>query len=700
MKKRNSKRLKQSLSLLSITILVLSSGSTSAVAQAVSSLADVTIDSNSSEGSVTDSSTTDSTETSTDSSTVNTSDSSSSAASETSEESSTESSAISSDTSTSQTTSTTASDTAPSYSQSSSTASTPTESSTVPSESAGQIKESTNSSEKATVNSAAKPSNSAAQSKPQGQAAETGPQLSSGSSSKLSEKLAVDSLTDSDLNGFELPLLNTLKDERSAAIIAESLKKLNLPYEENAKGPQSFGNLQLPLAIYKNVFGATLPESYAELIKAGKTVEVKEAQPGDLLFWSEGASNRVAIYLGQGKYMMASEPTEDKQIESKDKKAEKDIPGVRIYTLNDTESKAADEEDKAEVTSYGESQLAAPDHAVHYFDQMKLSDHGKELLEHYGASVDFKTNTMTEAFINKIGEDARELGAKYDVFASVMIAQAILESGSGTSGLSITPYFNLFGVKGSFNGSSIAMSTSEDSGSGELYTIRAAFRSYPSYKESLEDYVQLLRGGISGNSNFYKSVWRSEAKNYLQATKYLTGHYATDTSYDNKLNSIIAAYHLTRFDEPKASAGMVIQSRSEIPAEYRENMSFPEFNGKNYNTSGSYPVGQCTWYAYNRVRQLGGSVDDFMGNGGEWGATAKKLGYKTSSTPKAGYLVSFLPGVAGSSSIYGHVAFVEAVGPNGILVSEGNVINESTISYRVIPNEIARSNNVTYVLPK
>ena len=33
----------------------------------------------------------------------------------------------------------------------------------------------------------------------------------------------------------------------------------------------------------------------------------------------------------------------------------------------------------------------------------------------------------------KIGETARELGEKYDVFASVMIAQAILESGSGES---------------------------------------------------------------------------------------------------------------------------------------------------------------------------------------------------------------------------------------------------------------------------
>ena len=42
----------------------------------------------------------------------------------------------------------------------------------------------------------------------------------------------------------------------------------------------------------------------------------------------------------------------------------------------------------------------------------------------------------TEAFISQIGESARQLGQENDLYASVMIAQAILESGSGQSGLS------------------------------------------------------------------------------------------------------------------------------------------------------------------------------------------------------------------------------------------------------------------------
>ncbi len=43
-----------------------------------------------------------------------------------------------------------------------------------------------------------------------------------------------------------------------------------------------------------------------------------------------------------------------------------------------------------------------------------------------------------------------------DLYASVMIAQAILESGGGQSRLSQAPYFNLFGIKGTYQGQGVA----------------------------------------------------------------------------------------------------------------------------------------------------------------------------------------------------------------------------------------------------
>ena len=66
------------------------------------------------------------------------------------------------------------------------------------------------------------------------------------------------------------------------------------------------------------------------------------------------------------------------------------------------------------------------------------------------------------------------------------------------------------------------MMTAEDNGTGEFYTIQAAFRAYTGYKESLKDYVHLLRTGISGNADFTKRFGVLK-QNYLQATEYLKG---------------------------------------------------------------------------------------------------------------------------------------------------------------------------------
>ncbi len=42
-----------------------------------------------------------------------------------------------------------------------------------------------------------------------------------------------------------------------------------------------------------------------------------------------------------------------------------------------------------------------------------------------------------------------------------MIAQAVVESGWGSSALSQAPYYNLFGIKGSYQGQTVYMDTLE-----------------------------------------------------------------------------------------------------------------------------------------------------------------------------------------------------------------------------------------------
>ena len=148
----------------------------------------------------------------------------------------------------------------------------------------------------------------------------------------------------------------------------------------------------------------------------------------------------------------------------------------------------------------------------------------------------------SEAFISSIADTAQSLGQTYGIYASVMIAQAMLESNNGKSDLSQAPYYNLFGIKGEYYGESVVFETQEDDGEGNLTTIYDNFRAYPSYYHSMEDYAQLL------SSELYYDAWKENTMTYEDATEVLAGLYASDTQYARKLNQLIEDYHLTQYD--------------------------------------------------------------------------------------------------------------------------------------------------------
>ena len=300
-------------------------------------------------------------------------------------------------------------------------------------------------------------------------------------------------------------------------------------------------------------------------------------------------------------------------------------------------------------------------------------------------AIHFDKNQTTEEFIARIGESARTVGLENELYGSVMIAQAILESGSGGSELSKEPYNNLFGIKGAYEGQSVSFGTQEDDGAGNYYSIQAAFRKYPSVKESFEDYSTLLKEGIDSAPMIYQGTWKTVATTYQDATEALTGSYATDTLYNQKLNALIETYNLTQYDHEKED--VVVGG------------DFEPYNNVNYDTNYSYAFGNCTIYAYNRITQLGGHVDLDMGNGADWGKTGVARGYHVSHTPKAGTAVSFSAGVLGADSTYGHVGFVERVNEDGsILISEMNAQGLNVISTRTIQADYVGM--LTYITPK
>ena len=157
-------------------------------------------------------------------------------------------------------------------------------------------------------------------------------------------------------------------------------------------------------------------------------------------------------------------------------------------------------------------------------------------------------STNQQAFIQQVGPMAQEVAGANDLYASVMIAQAILESGWGQSTLT-TLANNMFGIKGSYNGQFVEMQTMEDDGNGNLYPIIAKFRKYPSLKESFQDNAHVLKTtSFSPGVFFYHGAWKSNTSSYRDATQWLQGRYATDTSYASKLNNLIETYNLTQYD--------------------------------------------------------------------------------------------------------------------------------------------------------
>ncbi len=317
------------------------------------------------------------------------------------------------------------------------------------------------------------------------------------------------------------------------AIVREAFEHLGKPYVWGAKGPNTFDCSGLTYYVYMKATGHYIGGWTGEQQYAGTQIPVSQAQPGDLVFWgpSSGVTHHVGIYIGNGQFIHAPQPGDK----------------VRVTSISDFTPDFAVRVNLAGLPAASGSLKA-----------------GSSILDGLDGSFHFSQNQTTDQFLKKIADDAQEIGQKEGIYASVMMAQAILESGSGNSLLSSEPNHNLFGIKGSYKGSSVTFNTLEQDSSGQSYQIRAQFRKYPSYKESLEDYADLIKNGLTGNPDFYKPTWKSETKDYKEATKYLEGRYATDRQYSQKLNAIIEAYDLTKYDEPKKEAATTEEANAEI----------------------------------------------------------------------------------------------------------------------------------------
>lgn len=147
-----------------------------------------------------------------------------------------------------------------------------------------------------------------------------------------------------------------------------------------------------------------------------------------------------------------------------------------------------------------------------------------------------------QSFINQIAplikSEATRRGYKV---CSTVIAQAIIESRYGESGLA--KYHNYFGLKcgSSWKGASVNMKTKEEYKVGTLTTISDNFRAYPDMASGVAGYYDFIATKRYANLK--------TARNYAEYAQYLKSDgYATSSTYVNTLCNTVNKYDLTQYD--------------------------------------------------------------------------------------------------------------------------------------------------------
>ena len=148
-----------------------------------------------------------------------------------------------------------------------------------------------------------------------------------------------------------------------------------------------------------------------------------------------------------------------------------------------------------------------------------------------------------ETFIRKVAEKVSKYAPLYGISVhSPIIAQAIIESGWGKSGLA-SKYHNYFGLKcgSSWKGKSVNMTTKEEYKVGTMTNIRDNFRVFDDFDDGIRGYFEFI------NTSRYKNLKGVKSpEEYVRRLK--ADGYATSSKYVDNIMRVIRDNKLTRFD--------------------------------------------------------------------------------------------------------------------------------------------------------
>lgn len=351
------------------------------------------------------------------------------------------------------------------------------------------------------------------------------------------------------------------------------------------------------------------------------------------------------------------------------------------------------------------------------------SDNGGAALSGSGTAP---INSTRAEFIESIANDVIVDMQNSGILASVTIAQAILESASGTSSLT-TGYNNYYGITAPSSCDPPRLNTTTPtvvkSGTGENRCKGNAFwngdvvwhcnpqgedcqwyRIYDSFSNSTHDHSRLL------SSSLYNCQGIGNPFDQLTCIK--SGNYATDPNYVSKLIKLIDSHNLTQYDIGEWSGEILGEYGSSALGTICYDTAFEKeiangegtingiLNGQRtqlygtpeYNTfwlsnnnlfyaSNPKLAKECTWYANGRGLEILTSngmdlatAKKYMfpmhGNATEWYSQNEYFSSSTAvNNPKVGAIIVWSGGKKG----YGHVAVIEDVQYD----SSGNAVSVS-----------------------
>ena len=203
------------------------------------------------------------------------------------------------------------------------------------------------------------------------------------------------------------------------------------------------------------------------------------------------------------------------------------------------------------------------------------------------------TTQEQQRFIEQIAAYVRKYAPQYGILVnSTIIAQAINESGWGTSDLA--QRHNYFGLKAGndWTGRRYSKVTKEEYTPGEVVSVTDTFRVYDSMEDGVRGYFEFLnRPAAYGRYDNLKGI--TDPIVYAQTIK--DDGYCTRSNYVEELTKLINQYNLTQYDSPETNS-----DKAEYTVTIQRKIVAPGH--------GTFASGQPTYFAVHSTANPGTSA--------------------------------------------------------------------------------------------